>query len=347
MQFLEKYNLSWKHIVVFAGLLLGVAIVMTLLQGLNPGLTPYGQFGGGMDTVSSMPYQSDGVSRDESYAYKNPSIRNVMPTMESMPPVTNGYATGNTSEDFEVKEYSAQIETRDLDRDCGVVRALKVRTDVIFESANEYHRGCSYTFKVEKTGQEEVLARIEELKPKELVEHSYTIKREVDDYTSEIQILENKLASLDTTLSDAVVSYDNITTLATNRGDVESLAKIIESKLMLIERLANARIETSNQLERTNRAKAEALDHLAYTYFTVNLYENTFVDGEAIKDSWKQSVQQFMREANTFVQEVSIGLVTFVLTILKFVLYALIVLFVFQLGWSYVRGTWRKMNKME
>jgi len=292
-------------------------------------------------TPSTMPSPMFYNKGGDAYTTTDLSVRNVV--SESMvPPIDGGYTTGNDSEAFEVKEYAASIETRNRERDCGVIRALKSRTDVIFENANEYDRGCTYTFKVTKGSVEEVLGIIKNLDPKELSESSYTIKREVDDYTSEIQILENKLASLDKTLADAIASYDSITVLATKMGSVESLAKIIDSKLTIIERLTSARIETSNQLERIHRSKNEALDRLAYTYFTVNVYENKFADIKTIQDSWKAAVQQFIRETNVLIQELSIGLVTLFLTIVKFALYFVILLFITRFGWTFAKKVWER-----
>lgn len=272
------------------------------------------------------------------------SFRNSLDT--STPEIEDSYTPGNDAEAFEVKEYTAQIETRNIQRDCDVVHGLKGRTDVIFEQANSYDRGCSFTFKVEKEHVSEILDIVKAMHPRDLSESTYTIKHEVDDFTSEITILENKLASLDKTLSDAVLSYENITALASDRGDVESLAKIIESKLVIIERLTNARIETGNALERASRAKNEALDRLAYTYFSVNVYENTFVDVDSMKDSWKSAVQQFVFQANTLVQEMSIGVVYLIFTILKLAFYFVILLFATRFAWTFAKKVWKGEDRV-
>jgi hypothetical protein len=226
-----------------------------------------------------------------------------------------------------------------------VVSELKSRPEVIFESSNLSDKNCSYTFKVKKDSVLSILAVLNNLDPKVLNETSYTIKREVTDYTSEIQILENKLASLDKTLADAIASYESISGLATGAGNVDTLARIIESKLTMMERLNNARIEAVNQLERINRSKSDAFDKLEYTYFYVNLYESKFVDGEAIKDSWKIAVQQFLRDTNILLQDISIGFVGFLLILIKFALYFVVIVTLARLGWGYARKVWQAENK--
>ncbi len=172
-------------------------------------------------------------------------------------------------------------------------------------------------------------------------ENTYTIKREVDDYTNQMQIYEKKLATLDATLAEALASYENITGLATKTGDIESLTKIIESKLALIERLTGARIDAQNQLDYIARSKADSLDRLTYTYFTVNIYESEYIDNEVLSDSWKSAFQQFVFNVNQFAQEVSIGFVMLLLTILKFVLYGIVLLIVAKFGWKYVQTIWK------
>ncbi len=332
MEFLKKLDLTGMQFVKILGIvLIGLVLLSIVLASFNSARDS-GSFG----------LQSPGMMPD---SYKGNSLgaptlsqRNVAET--SVPPIDSGYTVGDQSEAFEVTEYAANIETRNLDRDCGTVRALKARADVIFENANEYTRGCTYTFKVKKGSVEEILDILKDLNPHDMSENVYTIKREVDDYTSETQILENKLASLDKTLADATASYENITLLATNRGDVESLAKIIESKLTIIERLTSARIEASNQLERINRAKADALDRLEYTYFSVNVYESTYTDWKEVRDSWKMAVQQFVRETNKLMQDISIGLASLVLTIVKFGLYFVVLIFVARFGWAFVKKVW-------
>lgn len=56
--------------------------------------------------------------------------------------------------------------------------------------------------------------------------------------------------------------------------------------------------------------------------------ENTFIDGEGLKDSWKDTVKTFVRDVNNTAQDISIRFITRLLVILQYVLYILIVLFV-------------------
>ena len=88
------------------------------------------------------------------------------------------------------------------------------------------------------------------LNPKEVNENAYTIKREVTDYTRRLKSWRKKLASINTTLTESLATYDALIVKATAQGDVSSLAQLTDSKLNLIERLTMSQIDINAQLER-------------------------------------------------------------------------------------------------
>ena len=349
MQFPGNFNWRPMNILKIVGLALLAIVVVTLafrligssfsafssktgLNSLIPQSAP--SYDGGMySEKADMAYGTTGNA-------VGLSIRNV--ASPSVPPANNTITTGDNAEDFEVTDYSANIETRHLEDTCKQISGLKSRTDVIFENANEYDKGCSYNFKVKHSSVAEILAVIKSLDPKELNENTYTIKRLVDDYTSEVDILKKKIASIEKTLADAVSAYDQVTRLATQTQNVDSLAKIIDSKIGIIERLTQERININAQLERLSRAKAEQLDRLDYTYFNVSVVENKFIDGQNLKDSWKAAIKNFVRDVNNVFQDITVNLVTLLFLILQYVIYFFIVLMVVKYGWRSVKYIWKK-----
>lgn len=300
-------------------------------------------YGGGADydMAVSSDYYDGGYGTKAGYAVSESASMPQLSARNSMPyPMPPQGTTGDTAEEFEVAQYSATIETRRLDDTCATVQALKERTDVIFENTNTYDQGCNFTFKVEKKSVEDVLAIIEKLDPKDLSENIYTIKAQIDDFTSEVEVLTKKRASIDQTLTNALAAYDEITRLATNTQNADALAKIIDSKIGIIERLTQEKININEQLDRLARAKADQLDGLDYTRFNVNVYENKFVDGEQLKDSWKQALREFVANVNRVLQDVTVGLVLLLLLIAQWVLYAAIVLVVAKYGWKIGKYIW-------
>lgn len=280
----------------------------------------------------------DYAARDGSYGKEMMSTRNV-----SMPvPPTIGGTTGNNAEEFEVTDYNATIETGDREGTCAAVAALKESSFVIFESANESDTTCSYTFKVAHDRVPEILMIITQLNPKDLLENTYTIKRQIDDFTSEEEVLKNKKTSIEQTLRSALAAYQEITDLATRTQDTETLAKIIDSRIQVIERLTTESIAVNEQLDRLSRAKADQLDRLEYTYFNVYVYERTYIDTEQLGDSWRAAIQKFVTDVNRSFQDATIGLITFLFALVPFLMYFFVLLLIAKYGWRFVKGIWGK-----
>ena len=342
MEFLNKYNLTPKKIFMVAGIvLLAIVVIMVAFSLIGASVSTVKQ--SALKSLAPSGAMNLGLSYDEAMdsatgsAMPELSMRNIAPT-----PPNGGVVTGDTSEDYEVTQYNATVETRDLAGTCAAIANLKPKDYVIFENAYQYDHGCNYTFKVTTDHTAEILDVVKGLDPKELVENTQTIKRRIDDFTSEIDILTKKKESIESTLDDAINSYDEISKVATQARDAESLAKIIDSKIRIIESLTNQRISVNAQLDRLERSKADQLDRLDYTYFYLNIYENKFIDAENLADSWKAAIKNFVSDTNRILQELSLGLVTVILVIIQYALYLFLLLIVAKFGWKLVKKIWNK-----
>lgn len=354
MQFLKKYDITGEKLLKFIGIAIGAIIVTALISSLfklsfyGSGRSFVNRGGMGLVVPPMMPY-GGGASYDTSESaamyQKGPtegfsadlSIRNARNALSPVPaPVT-----GSDAEEFEVTDYNATIETRRIGETCAAIASLKAHEYVIFENASEGDSNCYYTFKVEHANVPQILAVLEGLEPKDLSENTYTIKRQIDDFTSETDILKKKLESIDSTLRSSLVAYDEITRVATKAGSAEALAKIIDSKIGIIERLTNERLNVTMQLERLLRAKEEQLDRLKYAYFNVSVYERKFFDGEALRESWKQELRQLVMSINLAIQAVTTKLLAFILWLLPITIYALLLIIVAKYGWRLIRTIWK------
>ncbi len=334
MDFLEKHNLTpGKLAKIFGVFILGLVALMVafslitnVVGSLNRGAYDRVEpsFGGGMANFdSSMKSQEMALSS-----------RNII--------AEDSYTPGQNAENFEVTEYRADIETRKLENSCKSIFDLKEKDYVIFEKSSESDTSCNYRFKVKKDNVSEVLSVIESLKPRNLNENTQTIKKQIDDFTSEEEILKRKLQTIDDTLSSAIESYDEISKLATQTRDAGSLANIIDSKIKIIERLSTEKINTSAQLERISRLKAEQVDRLEYSYFNVYIYENKYIDIENLGDSWKRSIKKFVTDMNNVLQDISIGLVTLMAYTFQYLLYLLIIVIVAKYVWKLFKSIWKR-----
>lgn len=250
--------------------------------------------------------------------------------------------SGDDAEEFEVKEYNATIESSDLDETCGAFEALKPLDYVVFENANVYDSNCSYTFKVANDRVEEVVKIVESFDPRNFSESRYTIKKVIENYTSEVEILERKAAVIDKTLEEATASYEELTKLATSTRDAETLEKILTSKLSIVERLSNERINNASRLERIAKNKADQLDRLKYTYFYVNVNETKIVNAQSLKDSWTDTLTDFVDDTNQVIQDVTVNLLVLLLLVAQYGLYFVVLLFAAKYGWKFAKYVWKK-----
>lgn len=370
---LSKFNIHLSEgtktaIIIVVGLLLSFAAISYLKNSFEKMAYQGGvAMGGGMAGISAppmpatmpatMPVWQGGVGSEEmmkmqgvsaDYAVIDSGYDGMgMPSFSarnasSIYPPRQGMSVGNTAEMYEVSDYSASIETTDLKKTCAEVADLKGKKEVIFENASQTDSSCFYSFKVEHDSVPGVLETLKALNPRDLSESTYTIKQQLDDFTSETEILTKKLEAIESTLTKALASYDEVARLATQTSDAEALASIINSKVMTIERLTQERISINQQLEYLARAKEQAADKLNYAFFSVSVFKNEYIDGKALGDSWKAAVQQFFFDANRAVQGITVLLFSLALWALQYVLYFLLLVVIVKYGWKATKTIWNK-----
>jgi flagellar biosynthesis/type III secretory pathway chaperone len=285
----------------------------------------------------SLDSYKGGYDYEESLGEARLSQRNASSTN----PERDG-SVGGDAEDYEVTNYRADIQARNIESTCGVIFQLKGLNYVVFEYAEESDNYCNYSFKVERERASEILGVIKDLNPRNLSENTRTIKKQVEDFTSEREILEAKQQSINETLESALLAYSEITALATNTGDAETLAGVINSRIQVIERLTQERINISAQLDRLSRAQAEALDGLDYTQFSVTVVERRFINLEAMGDSWQRAIEQFFLTVNKALQDATINVLAFLFAVLPYILYLFIIIVFAKYGWRLAKYVWEK-----
>lgn len=260
---------------------------------------------------------------------------------EFMPEPSPGYSAGNDAEAFEVKRYDATIKSKKLEETCSVIAKLKEKAYVIFESSNENDENCSYQFKVEKESADAVLSVIQDLKPYQLNTNITSIKASVENVQTEIDILNKKLESVEKTLEEAQTAYDEISQLATAKEDAETLAKIIDSKLNLIEKLTAERMNIKSQIDYYNKNKADQLDQLDYTFFSVYIEKELIFDWKAIKDNWQYETRQWVQNLSSAVQAITLNFVLYLVYALLGVIYLFVSVFFVKWAWRGVKRIWK------
>ena len=280
-----------------------------------------------------------GAAMDESASYgMAPSIA---PT--PMPGEWQGSTVTlpGTEEDYEIRSYDVQYRSGDIERTCGEIEALRSRTVVIFERQSTHRTSCSYTFKVERASAEEILAVLEAMDPYQLSAQTQSIKRTLEHQMSEIVIQQDKLAAIEKALSEAQQSYDEIQRVATSARDTESLTRIIENKLNLIDRLTREQLNVKQRLDQLAAAQAEQRERLEYVFFQVSVMEYKVADLQQMKDQWFAAAREFVDTLNRTLQGLSLTLLIVLVKIIQYGIYILLGVFVAKYGWRLIVKIWK------
>lgn len=286
-----------------------------------------GLSGDSINYIPNAPTSMDGVRMS------NPTSRPSV--MESE------YVTGADAEQFETRDYRATIETSRLADSCQKIESLKPRPEVTFLSATNGKASCYFGFKVENSQTESVLSVIKDLKPKELQQNISTIKKQIENSLNQRDILNKNLAATEEILNEALTAYDNLLSIATAEGNATALATAVREKIALIDQLKQRREQTRQAIDYLNQQLAEQEDRLSYTYFTVSITERKYISGDRIKDSWKYEMERFVNSVNDLFQQLSLGLISFILHTLLYALYVIIFFVIVKVGYRILKKIWR------
>jgi len=168
------------------GVIVGGIIVLTIVISLVS-LSFKTVFEFGDDDYYYNDYSSGGygMAVEEMARSSMPSISSLSKQIVVPPTPGSDYSTGETAEDFEIREHYASVETRKLDEDCQKISDLKKLDYVIFENANEAKKSCHFNFKVKRDNEAEVLKIVEDMDPENVKNRIHTNKKNVECYYNE------------------------------------------------------------------------------------------------------------------------------------------------------------------
>ena len=258
-----------------------------------------------------------------------------------VPPFAGG---SDDAEEFERRDYSAHYQTRRFEETCKEISDLKPREDVVFDNASEDERWCNYNFRAELASEAEIVEILQDLNPRDFNTNVSTIERSVEYTESELNLQERRLASLQETLTQAENSFDSLIARATREGDTATLSEVINNKIATVERLTQQILNTQERIDRLTRNQDSQTDEIEYAHFHVSVEKQVFFDGQGMRDEWKRQVQELVREANETILALTVGLISFVLSAIQFLVFLTIsVLGLVVVGkalWVVIRKIW-------
>lgn len=296
----------------------------------------------GAPVPGSNGFSSYDMDTDEVYSEKLGSTVSTRSTSPTVPQY--GMTVGGDAEAYESLSYNVKYKKPDHTATCATIASWKPLGHVVFEYVETGDNFCTYRFKVERTQAEVIVNELTALTPEDMTVSTESVKKQVMEYDSQLDILLRKEEVLQNMLDEAERSYDALTQLATQVEDVESLTKILNSKLSTIERLTNERIMLSQQIDSLARRSAELQDKIEYVRFDVHVAKYKVLDGAVIKNSWEYALRQFVLEFNSAVQKLSIGLLLTLVSFLLIVIYGFIfgglLLVVVKVAWRNGKRVW-------
>ncbi|MDD3067166.1 MAG: hypothetical protein PHO48_05060 [Candidatus Gracilibacteria bacterium] len=328
----HHFDWSFKSIAKIFGFVFGGLVALSLMAVVvtfafrtiaQPFLT-------GVTTSIAPSYRMESAS---DYSMNTKAVGGYAISQNIMPPIPGEDGIATNAEDYEVKEYSASYRVNDKTEICETVATLKADKDIIFSSANESDRSCDFYFKVIKAKTPEVIELLKTLNPDDFTTSAYTIQKSVKGATDQLEILKKKLAQTEATLNNAQTSYEELFQLATKKGDIESLTKLIDLKINMIERLAQEKLSTSAEMESVERNRADLLEKLDYNEFRVYVNEERLVDWQNMRDNWKYEIQNFVNNLNSLTQWVSVKFVSYTLN-------SFVALAYLGVGFIFLKGAW-------
>ncbi|MFH1375708.1 MAG: hypothetical protein ABIH35_03500 [Patescibacteria group bacterium] len=323
---------------VFGAFILGI-VGLAIMAGIVSFAfrTIVSPFSGGFSSPRMMMEESADFAMSQGGMAVSSFSKNIVPPI----PGPDGEIIDADAEDYEVHEHNVNYRTRRKDEICSTILALKADEDIVFESANETDRSCYYRFEVPNERADEVLETLADLDPEDIRSNVYTIQRSVEGTTDRLQILQKKLEQTESTLAEAQAAYEELMALATRSRDVENLTELITLKISAIEELAQKQISINEEIERVQQNRSEQLRRIAYTEFSVNVYEERFVDWQQITASWKQEIRNFVDNVNGFTQWVSVRLISFVLYTVAAMAYIAIAFGFLKVLWIIGKKVWK------
>lgn len=304
-----------KKVVLGITVIFLVMVVYTMYRTFLGSVLGIGQ-GGSVNSMSVPPIYNKGGM----VGYSADSYRESSYYTPQAPAVTNKAE----AEKYELSSYNATIKTRHFEEDCASVQALKKDSSVIFLSVNSAKTYCTFSFKVEKAGLQKVLDILKGMDPDSLNENVETIAATLATYDRRKEILETQLTVVDATLKNAIASYEELSSLAVKSRDANSLATAINNKIDIIDRLSTKKLSIEEQLRSMSLSSSDSKAETGFAHFSVSVTKDTYIDGEAIATSWKYATQTLLNKINILLQELSLGFISVMLTLLKYMLYLLV-----------------------
>ncbi len=294
-----------------------------------------GSFGFEGVSNSKAGFATRGLAVSQDSALSEPSF---------LPPVFPDEGGGD-AEDYERRNYNARYETRRFEETCTAISDLKPLEYVVFNNSSKSENWCNYAFRVEVEYEDDIVAKLKALDPRDFNINTSTIERSIEYSDSELVMQKRRLASTQETLNQAEIAFNSLIARATREGDTKTLSEVINNKISTIDRLTQQLLNTQERIDRLSKGRGDQLEQIEYANFNVSVSKTTFLDGQRFADEWKERTQQLFLKVNATLLALTVGLISFALSAIEFIVFAAIavvgVTIFAKAMWVVVKRIWR------
>ena len=346
-------KVSLALVVVVIALAIVVSVMGSVARGVfgYSGGDDYDRYGsggivGGFIESIGAPFGFDeGGDFEDSFVTRGASVaqNKLIAEPSFLPPVPFSEG-GDDAEEYERRNYNARYETRKFEETCTAVVNLKPLEYVVFDNSSKSESWCSYTFRVAVEHEDEIITVLKDLDPRDFDINTSTIERSIKYSDSELVMQQRRLTSTQQTLNQAEAAFNSLISQATREGDTKTLSEVINNKITTIDRLNQQLLNTQDRIDRLTKGRGEQIDQIEYAHFNVSVSKTTFFDGQSFADEWKNRVQQLFLEVNATLLALTVGLVSFVLGAIEFIVFAALtvvgVVIFAKIMWSITKRIW-------
>jgi len=251
---------------------------------------------------------------------------------------TSGYVPN--LEDFETTNYNLSGRLRDLSTACDTLTTLKADNRFHFKSLSTNLNSCYATFYTEEAFVREAINSLQ-FSGVTVSRNTQSVTRHRENIASQASIIRQQLASVESTLAEAELAYDDIAVFAREERDVSEYSQAIDAKLRQIDQLTNRKISLTSQLDSIAQQAADLEERIGVVEISVNYSRSYTLNPDKTSRAWEQAWETL---SDTWIN-FGIGLTAyfgiFLLYTLQYGLYLLVLILLARFGWKAVRMIWK------
>ncbi len=246
-------------------------------------------------------------------------------------------------ESNETTNYDVNGQIKELDDFCQKLSELKAREQVHFKQLNSSLNNCQANFYVENEQADEVLDSLKYFKGINYTKNTQSVTRHKQQIESRTAVVEAQLKSVENTLMNAEIQFDELAEIARANNDAATLSESIRLKLENIDMLTMRRINLIAQLDQAYQQAADLEERMGVIEFSVYVTRTSPIITGEYERKWEQAY----RELKDTVVETLIGLTfffgIFLLWAIRLTLYAAVVLLIVRGLWKLALIIWKKL----